>query len=282
MNFPSWTAVALDGEAVVLEVDDSIDPYGLVGWRRSAGWRRFIAEPVDTPTWIGAVALAEGGVAVITDGTLDGVSVRQIEGKAVVATHEHSGSTLMAEIVGMVVLSQFAPILLTGLFALVLSGRMQAHRVTEYEMSGRVARYASLTRRGLAKLVDGSIAAVVPGAVLLPAVLGDGGSFDQDGAMQLTLLWCIPVGVVFTILEGVYGWTPGKKLLGIRVVGLHLQPAGIGAAFLRGLVGAVDGFFSCLVGVVVIAGNRHWQRVGDQVAQTIVIDAAIVERDGAA
>ena len=140
-----------------------------------------------------------------------------------------------------------------------------------------VARYASLTRRGLAKAVDTLILAIVPVAVLLPAVLGDGASFDEDWALQVTVLWCLPVGLIFTALEGTYGWTPGKKLLGIRVVGLHLKPAGIGAAFLRAIVGTVDGFFSCLVGVCVIAGNRQWQRVGDQVAQTLVIEAAVVQ-----
>jgi uncharacterized RDD family membrane protein YckC len=88
------------------------------------------------------------------------------------------------------------------------------------------------------------------------------------------MLWCIPVGVVLTLLEGVYGQTPGKRLLRIRVVSLDLRAPGIGAAFVRGLVGLVDGLFDGLVGIVAIATNRQWQRIGDQVAHTIVIEDA--------
>ena len=143
MNFPSWTAAAVDGKPVVFELDDSVEPYGLVGWRYSTGWRRYLAEPVDTPVWLGAATLDDGTVAVVTDGTFDGIAVRQLEDKVVVAEHEHSGSTLMAELVGIIVSPSSPPILLTGLFALVLAGRMERHRITEH----RDGRWSPATPR---------------------------------------------------------------------------------------------------------------------------------------
>jgi hypothetical protein len=34
----------------------------------------------------------------------------------------------------------------------------------------------------------------------------------------------------------------------------------------------VDGFFNFTVGIMVVALNEHWQRVGDMAARTVVVD----------
>jgi uncharacterized RDD family membrane protein YckC len=268
--------VVLDDAPVVLELDQSAETAAIVGWRRSSGWRRFASETAEGAYRIGAVALPDGGVAVTTDTMLDGIAVTQIDGVGEAAQREHSASRLMQETIGIIVAGQLAPLLLTALLALLLARRMRIHRLGEYAVGDRVARYASLTRRALARMVDGAIAAVVPVAVLLPGVLD--GSLEETTIVGICLLWGVPVGIGLTLLEGIYGQTPGKRLLGIRVVGLDLRAPGIGAAFVRGLVGVVDGLFDFAVGIVAVATSVHWQRIGDHVAHTIVIDDAVVER----
>jgi uncharacterized RDD family membrane protein YckC len=272
-----WTAVALGGVPAVFALDESAETAAVVGWRRSPGWRRFMSESAESAHRIGAVSLPDGRVAVTTDTMLDGIAVAQVDGDGLVARHEHSGSSLMQETVGIIVASAVAPILLSLLLALLLARRMRIHRVGEYVVEHRVARYASLTRRALARAVDGAIAAVVPLLVLLPRALD--GSLDEGVVTGVCLLWGVPVGIGLTLLEGKYGQTPGKRLLGIRVVGLDLRAPGIGAAFVRGLVGIVDGLFDFIVGIVAVATSVHWQRIGDQVAHTIVIDDAVVQHD---
>jgi uncharacterized RDD family membrane protein YckC len=237
-----------------------------------------MTEAADAAFAIGAVALADGRVAVTTDTTFDGIAVMQVDGDGMVQRHEHSASRVMEETVGLIVLSQVAPFLFTALLALLLARRMRIHCVGEHAVGHRVARYASLTRRGLAKAVDAAIGAIVPLALLVPRALEGAGSMDE-AFFAICLLWCVPVGIAMTVLEGVYGQTPGKRLLGIRVVGLDLRAPGIGAAFIRGLVGIVDGLFDFVVGIVAVATSHQWQRIGDQVAHTLVIDDALVERD---
>jgi len=68
------------------------------------------------------------------------------------------------------------------------------------------------------------------------------------------------------------GYSPGKRVLGIRVLGTDLQLCGFWRALVRNLLMFVDGFFNFLVGILVVALNEHWQRVGDMAARTVVVD----------
>ena len=82
------------------------------------------------------------------------------------------------------------------------------------------------------------------------------------------LEWFYPV--VFEIWYD--GATPGKKAMGLRVVnddGTPVQPA---AAVVRNLLRAVD-FLPMLygVGLVAMLANRDFKRLGDIVAQTVVV-----------
>jgi uncharacterized RDD family membrane protein YckC len=84
-------------------------------------------------------------------------------------------------------------------------------------------------------------------------------------------LWALLVLLVFSYLEGRYGKTPGKWLLGIRVLGTDLRPCGFGRAFVRNLLTLADGFFSFMVGALLVALTENWQRLGDLAARTIVV-----------
>jgi uncharacterized RDD family membrane protein YckC len=76
--------------------------------------------------------------------------------------------------------------------------------------------------------------------------------------------------VLWVILPGLRGTSPGHAALGLRIVNAEGQPPG----FLRGLA---RGFFLWLidvsiVGLIVAAVTQRNQRVGDLVASTYVID----------
>lgn len=88
-------------------------------------------------------------------------------------------------------------------------------------------------------------------------------------AVALTLL-VVGYFVGFEALNG--GRTPGKRSVGIRVVGFDGEPIGFLAAFLRNLVRVVDFLpMAYGVGAVTVAVTATNQRLGDLVARTIVI-----------
>jgi uncharacterized RDD family membrane protein YckC len=83
---------------------------------------------------------------------------------------------------------------------------------------------------------------------------------------------------IAVILEGLTGATPGKALIGIRVVDADGQRPGMLKAFLRLLAWVVDGFFCYLVAFVTALSTRRHQRVGDFMAGTFVVRLADVGR----
>ena len=83
--------------------------------------------------------------------------------------------------------------------------------------------------------------------------------------------WALAAIIVYSATEGAWGVTPGKWVLGIRVVGTDMHPCGFGRALVRNLLKFVDGFFQFMVGVLLVALTENWQRLGDLAARTIVV-----------
>jgi len=178
------------------------------------------------------------------------------------------------------VLNMIFPVVL----AIVLSGLMLRHRVSAHSFEGQTVPYASLTRRALAQMIDGAILA----AGMIPLLYQSFNMFEMFegdmpsmmfplyflGALGLSFLWAIILLFVFSCTEGYWGVTPGKWLLGIRVIGLDLKSCGFGRALLRNFLKVVDGFFNFMVGILIVAFTKDWQRVGDMAARTIVIRKA--------
>jgi hypothetical protein len=83
-----------------------------------------------------------------------------------------------------------------------------------------------------------------------------------------------PVALVFVVLQGRTGYTPGKFVRGLRVVGIDRRPPGMRRALLRTLLWVVDGFpwFVPLLGPLVAGRRRDRRRIGDLVAGTWAID----------
>ena len=74
---------------------------------------------------------------------------------------------------------------------------------------------------------------------------------------------------IWPVCEGIWGQTIGKKLMRIEVVNEQYKPISMGQAFVRFILGMVDLIF--LVGLIVASNNDKNQRIGDLVANTIVV-----------
>lgn len=162
-------------------------------------------------------------------------------------------------------------------------------RKADVGFGNRAARLSSLARRGLARLID----MILIGSVLagLGWALTYGLDFQTmaeainlkvdhptiDAAITTVLillltLAVIVVGLVF--IQGRYGVTPGKWCCGVRVLRSTLRPCGFARSLVREVVLSVDSCnLTCWTpGILSFALTDHRQRLGDLVADTVVID----------
>lgn len=112
------------------------------------------------------------------------------------------------------------------------------------------------------------------------STLGQEGMKFGSG-MFLLLLFMIEWGY-YVICEKFWGRTPGKRMFGLRVVRSSGVPLNWSAALLRNLLRSVDGlpwislgvlslFPTCVVGLGCALLTKKFQRMGDLLADTVVI-----------
>lgn len=145
----------------------------------------------------------------------------------------------------------------------------------EYPLAGLGSRFTAL-------LVDLTIV----GTLLVAAFVGVVLFLGMGGGRPLAGGWVTP-GAVFAIgilwVFGLFwgygvwfeafrdGQTPGKRLLGVRVVMEAGQPVTLEAAAIRGLLRVVDLQGLGLLGGLVMLCTRRAQRLGDLAAGTVVV-----------
>lgn len=283
----SWEAVALGGHpAVVLHQREQGqgDQLEVVTITANGPRSERIAVEKGSLTGSGWRALAQESHLLVLSEGMPG-SLRLIDvasGRVTRAVRKPGSFPFGSRMMGLMLIPQLLPMVLSLLLALLLTGQMRRHRVQDYVVDGTRRAFASLWQRALAQLVD-----LVPlgAGFVLPTVwmwrlFSDPESLVEEGPM--VPLWFfglfiaaaligLLVLVAFSYLEGRFGKTPGKWLLGIRVLGTDLQPCGFGRALLRNLLTFVDGFFNFLVGALLVALTEKWQRLGDLAARTIVV-----------
>lgn len=122
--------------------------------------------------------------------------------------------------------------------------------------------------RGVAWLIDTAIrGGLLTGLATILALL------EAVGLALLLLGWFLInwwYPVLFEVLS--HGSTPGKKAVGLRVVMQDGVPVGWSASIVRNLLRQVD-FLPALyaTGLIAMACNRRFQRLGDLAAGTMVI-----------
>jgi uncharacterized RDD family membrane protein YckC len=138
--------------------------------------------------------------------------------------------------------------------------------------------YANLGSRFLALLIDGLLLSAVffPTTRIAKGVwlmtpsdhLWSVGWFITD---PLCMIFLLVIFVYFILLEGLFGYTIGKRLLGLRVVTTGGEDPGLLRALLRNLLRIVDSLPAFnILGVILIIRSPEKARVGDLVADTRV------------
>lgn len=105
----------------------------------------------------------------------------------------------------------------------------------------------------------------------------DGEVWFLDGGTNATLFWVIGIGFWFVmgaIVQGLTGGTPGKLMVGLRVVSQDTgERAGVGRCTVRTLMWIADAapWIFPLVGLITAIVSKGHRRVGDMVAKTLVV-----------
>jgi uncharacterized membrane protein SpoIIM required for sporulation/uncharacterized RDD family membrane protein YckC len=129
--------------------------------------------------------------------------------------------------------------------------------------------------RALAYIIDW----LIRGAILLVVAIVLSIFGEIGVGLLLVFLFVLDWGYG-GLLEWLYkGATPGKRALGIRVIGVDGLPAGLGACFLRNIMRLADalpvavvlGIPLFLTGLGSMVAFRGFQRLGDLAAGTLVI-----------
>ncbi len=135
---------------------------------------------------------------------------------------------------------------------------------------------ADVGSRAAAIALDLSI--MVGSVLLLSLALGYaiqiGGLGDALAGPVLILGGFVLTWGYFTLFEGLDGGrTPGKRVLGLRVIHVGGESLSFRGALLRNLLRMIDlqPVLTGLTGAVAILGNRRAQRLGDMVAGTVVV-----------
>jgi len=127
----------------------------------------------------------------------------------------------------------------------------------------------------VAAVVDSAlIASIYVAAIFVGELVPEGDINEADvffprmaiavGVLLLTFLY-------FSIPETLYGRTPGKAVMGLRVVMEDGSKAGRGAIITRTLFRLIDYQFAGLLGGLLVLVTRRRQRLGDIVARTVVV-----------
>ena len=140
-------------------------------------------------------------------------------------------------------------------------------------------RYAGLWPRFLALFTDlllfclvfFPVTRLIKGAWLLTANdhRWNEGLFITD---PLCLTFLFIMFIYFVFLEGLYGVTFGKWVLGLRVEGEDGDKPGLYKGLVRNLLRIVDGLPALnIIGIILIVGSEQRARFGDRIAQTRVV-----------
>jgi uncharacterized RDD family membrane protein YckC len=165
---------------------------------------------------------------------------------------------------------------LTFLVVFVVSAVIRRFKKLILKTNEAEYEFASLFRRFLAIMID-NVVILLPPAIVLALFMPDLKNVSGKPFVFMFSVFCAMAfffifGFLYhALLEGLYGQTLGKKICGIQVVKSDFSACGLSAGFLRNLLRIADAFFYYLVAVISLAGTLKWQRLGDLVADTVVV-----------
>ena len=134
---------------------------------------------------------------------------------------------------------------------------------------------AGIGSRLAARLLDHLIQAAIAFAALL--IFSGSADLDSESDALVVIVGTLILFAIFWVYDVVFeafagGRTPGKRAVGIRVVGMRGEPIGLPAAAVRNLLRFVDEYLTVwIVALVSILRSDTNQRVGDMAAGTMVV-----------
>ncbi|MGQ0534850.1 MAG: RDD family protein [Methanobacteriota archaeon] len=139
---------------------------------------------------------------------------------------------------------------------------------------------AGLLPRGVAVVTDVALTALVFSAAAgaLAARFDEGGGGPSSASPTFLALLYVPfVLLYFTLFEGTIGRTPGKALVGLRVIGLAGDRPSLFDAFVRNLLRLLWGIPAIGLAFLaydarLVATDELERRLGDLAAHTIVVE----------
>ena len=129
-------------------------------------------------------------------------------------------------------------------------------------------------RRVLATIVDAIVFSSFfwVMSLLFGTTTAEGGQVGFSLSGLPSLFSFVVVFAYYMLLEGYLGQTLGKMLLGIKVVREDTGGVpGLGPAALRTVLRIIDGLFFYLVAFVSVLASQKNRRLGDMVANTLVV-----------
>ena len=134
---------------------------------------------------------------------------------------------------------------------------------------------ASLKDRFVAALIDLVIIVLINMGVIYLAYLVVGALFGEDGSLLMAVQF-IPLVIymgyhlISEITANGQSW--GKKGVGLKVIRLDGEEAGLSDYLLRAVFHIIDTLFSAgIIAILGVSSSKHKQRLGDMTANTTVI-----------
>jgi uncharacterized RDD family membrane protein YckC len=134
-----------------------------------------------------------------------------------------------------------------------------------------VREYQGIGIRLVSLIIDNIIIGIIIGAI--GSMIGFGMMTQKMVPWWIGLLYFVIYIGYFTLLEGSKGQTIGKMVTKIKVVREDGKPIDMNQAMTRNLLRIIDGIFAYLIGAILIWRSDKKQRLGDNIAKTIVVKA---------
>lgn len=294
-----WKVGILNGEPIVIAAGTAVtNPFQnstLVAYRRRNGEWQKVAEQ-STPALMNLLAVSDDQSMYVAGQSL----AQTLRLHTLTETElKRTGTVLKAPVAAFQEPAQrwawiyqwvYWPSLL--ILAMSLSHLMSVYLGSQYQFGMTTVELASVTRRGIARLIDlmvfwlpnyGLTVAFGMGSQEQVAENMDN-LFDSGmGGLMVRLVWLVLSfvisGLLFliinSVLQGRWGITLGKWICGIRTVRSTLRPCGFFRALFRELLILADTLFgtTMIPVTIVMALSNNRERIGDLMADTIVIRA---------
>ena len=131
--------------------------------------------------------------------------------------------------------------------------------------------YQGIGIRFVSIIIDNIIVGIIIGAI--GSGIGFGMMTQRMVPWWIGLFYFVIYVGYFTLLEGSKGQTIGKMVTKIKVVKEDGGQIDMNQALTRNILRIIDGLFAYLIGAILIWRSDKKQRLGDNIAKTIVIKA---------